>query len=155
MYRFGNIPVTILLIIYLIPAVVDLDKNLLYFIPVVLLLGIIYLLNKHYLNLYKILPYKIETDNEKMLCTDFLFSKKEFIIYFRDIESLTGGIFDGRLAGLMKVCDKNNNVCVGFFNQLKNAGDLETILLSKVPLEVYNRVVEKVGLKKKKNDKKK
>lgn len=155
MYRYGNIPVTILLIMYLIPAVVDLDRNLYYLIPVILLLGMIYLLNKHYLNLYKILPYRIETDNEKMNCTDFIFSDKEFTIYYRDIESLTGGIFDGRLAGLMKVCDKTNHVCIGFFNQLKNSNELQTILLSKVPLEVYNQVVEKVGLKKKKDDKNK
>ena len=137
------------------PSVVYLDKNLIYLIPVVLLLLMIYLLNRHYLNLYKIIPYKIEADEEKLICSDFLFSKKEFTIYFSDIESLTGGIFEGRFSGVMKVCDKKNQVCIGFFNRLKDADKLQTILLSKVPRKVYDDVVERVGLKTKKNDKKK
>ena len=154
-YRYGNIPVTIILIIYLVPSVVNLDKNLIYLLPVVLLLGMIYLLNKHYLNLYKIIPYKIEADDEKMICTNFLFSEKEFTIYYRDIESLKGGIFDGRLSGVMKVCDRNNQVCIGFFNRLRNANKLQTLLLSKVPRKVYDDVVDRVGIKGKKGDKKK
>ncbi len=148
-YRYGNIPVTIILAIYLVPALVNLDKNLLYLLPVILLLGMIYLLNRHYLNLYKIIPYKIEADEEKMICTDFLFSKKEFTIYYRNIESLTGGIFDGRYSGVMKANDRINQVSIGFFNRLKNANKLQTLLLSKVPRKVYEDVVERVGIKKK------
>lgn len=154
-YRYGNIPVTIILSIYLVPSVVYLDKNLLYLIPIVLLLLMIYILNKHYLNLYKIIPYRIEADDEKIICNDFLFSKKEFTIYYSDIESLTGGIFEGRFSGVMKVCDKKNQVCIGFFNRLKDADKLQTLLLSKVPRKVYDDVVERVGLKNKKDDKKK
>ncbi len=154
LYRYGNIPVTIILAIYLVPSVVYIDKNLIYLIPVILLLLMIYLLNRHYLNLYKIIPYKIEADEAKMVCTDFLFSQKEFIIYYRDIESLTGGIFDGRFSGVMKVCDRNNQVCIGFFSRLRNADKLQTILLSKVPRNVYDDVVERVGLKTKKDVKK-
>ncbi len=154
LYRYGNIPVTIILSIYLVPSVVYIDKNLLYLIPVILLLLMIYFLNRQYLLLYKIVPYKIEADEEKIVCTDFLFSQKEFTIYYSDIESLTGGIFDGRLSGVMKVCDRKNQVCIGFFNRLRNADKLQTILLSKVPRPVYDDVVERVGLKTKKDDKK-
>ncbi len=153
-FRFGNIPVTIILSIYLVPAVVNLDKNLVYLIPVILLLLMIYLLNKHYLNLYKIIPYKIEADEEKMVCTDFIFSKKEFTIYYGDVETLTGGIFEGRFSGVMKVCDRKNQVCIGFFNKLRNSDKLQTLLLSKVPRKVYDDIVDKLGLKNKKDDKK-
>ena len=155
LYRYGNIPVTIILSIYLVPSVVYLDKNLLYLIPVILLLLMIYFLNRHYLNLYKIIPYKIEADEEKIVCSDFLFSRKEFTIYYVDIESLTGGIFDGRFSGVMKVCDRKNQVCIGFFNRLKGADKLQTLLLSKVPRNVYDDVVERVGLKNKKDKKNK
>ncbi len=155
LYRYGNIPVTIILSIYLIPSVVNLDKNLIYLIPVILLLLMIYFLNKHYLNLYKIVPYKIEADEEKMICTNFLFSQKEFTIYYSDVNSLTGGIFEGRFSGVMKVCDGKNQVCVGFFNRIKNADKLQTLLLSKVQRKVYDDVVDRVGLKTRKNDKKK
>jgi hypothetical protein len=133
---------------------VNLDKNVAYLIPVILLMLMIYLLNKHYLNLYKIIPYKIEADDEKMICTNFIFSKKEFIIYYDDIESLTGGVFEGRFSGVMKVCDRKNQVCIGFFNSLRNADKLQTLLLSKVPRKVYDDVVDRVGLKNKNDDKK-
>jgi hypothetical protein len=155
LYRYGNIPVTIILSIYLIPSVVNLDKNLIYLIPVILLLLMIYFLNKHYLNLYKIVPYQIEADEQKMICTNFLFSQKEFTIYYSDVNSLTGGIFEGRFSGVMKVCDGKNQVCVGFFNRIKNADKLQTLLLSKVQRKVYDDVVDRVGLKTRKNDKKK
>jgi hypothetical protein len=155
LYRYGNIPVTIILSIYLVPSVVYLDKNLWYLVPVILILLMIYLLNKQYLNLYKIIPYRIEADDEKMVCTNFLFSQKEFTIFYSDLESLTGGIFDGRYTGVMKACDKKNQVCIGFFNKIKNADKLQTLLLSKVQRNVYDDVVDRVGLKSKKDDKKK
>ncbi len=155
LYRYGNIPVTIILSVYLIPSVVNLDKNLIYLIPVILLLLMIYFINKHYLNLYKIVPYRIEADEQKMICTNFLFSQKEFTIYYSDVNSLTGGIFEGRFSGVMKVCDGKNQVCVGFFNRIKNADKLQTLLLSKVQRKVYDDVVDRVGLKTRKNDKKK
>lgn len=154
-YRFGNIPVTIILVVYLVLSIVNIDKELIYLLPVILLLVMIYLLNKHYLNLYKILPYKIQADEEKMICTNFIFSGKEFTIYYRDIESLRGGVFDGRLSGVMKVCDKNSQVCIGFFNRLKNADKLQILLLRKVPREVYDDVVARTGIKNGINEKKK
>lgn len=153
-YRYGNMPVTIILSIYLVPSVVNLDKNLLYLIPVILLLLMIYVVNKHYLNLYKIIPYRIEADEEKMICTDFIFSGKEFTIYYSDIESLKGGVFEGRLSGVMRVCDRKNQVCIGFFNRLKRADKLQTLLLQKVPRKVYDEVLEKVGPKIRKDDNK-
>lgn len=153
LYRYGNIPVTIILSIYLVPSVVNLDKNLLYLIPVILLLLMIYIVNKHYLNLYKIIPSKIEADEEKMICKDFIFSSKEFTIYYSDIESLKGGVFEGRSSGVMKVCDRKNQVCIGFFNRLKKVDKLQTLLLQKVSRKVYDDVLEKIGTKPKDDNK--
>ena len=154
-YRYGNIPVTIILLFYLIPAVINIDKNIFYIIPLIITLLLIYLINKTYLNLYKILPYKIEADDEKLVCTDFLFSKRNVTIFFKDITSLNGGIFDGKLQGVMKIFDKNNQMTLGFFNKIKNSKQLETLILSKVSKELYNEVVDRVGLNnKRKPDKK-
>lgn len=149
LYRYGNIPVTILLSIYLIPSVINLDKDLIYIIPVVIILTLIYFLNKRYLFLYQVVPYRITADEEKLICENFFLSNKETIIYYRDIESLSGGIFSGKLKGLMKVNDGKSKICIGFFDKIKNVKELQTIILSRVNSVVYNRVVESVGLKKK------
>ncbi len=143
-YRFGNIPVTILLLSILITAVSNLDKSLINLIPFSLTALLIYFLNKHYLMLYKLVPFKIEADDEKMKCTKFFFSKKEITLYYSDIKSLSGGIFDGKYSGLMKVCDGKSNVCIGFFNSLNDVRSLQKIILKNVNRKIYDEAAEKI-----------
>jgi hypothetical protein len=150
-YRYGNIPVIFLLIVYLIPAVINLDKNLVYLLPVIGILVLIYLINKRYLYLYQVVPYKITADDEKLTCSNFFLNSKEEIIYYKDIDELSGGIFSGKIKGLMKVRDGKSKIYIGFFDKIRNIKDLQTIILSKVKSEIYNKVVESVGLKKKAN----
>jgi hypothetical protein len=148
LFRFGNIPVTIILSIYLVPIIINFDKSLVYIIPLVIILALIYLINKHYLWLYQILPYKITANDEKIICEEFLFSTKQVEVFYKDIESLSGGLFEGKLRGLMKVWDGKSKICIGFYDKIKGIKELQTILLSGVSKEVYDEVVENVGLKK-------
>ena len=152
LYRFGNIPVTILLSVYAVSLAVNLDKGWVYIVPFVVTFFVIYLLNRHYLILYKILPYKIETDNEKMICSDFLFYKEPVTIYFKDISALEGGIFHGRLNGIMRIKDSAHNRTIGFYDKMRNARKLETLILSRVDKKLYNEVVDRLGMKKAPND---
>ena len=147
-YRYGNIPVTILLSIYAVSLAVNLDKGAVYIIPFVVTFSLIYLLNRHYLMLYKILPYKIEIDDEKMVCSDFLFYKEPVTIFFKDISSLEGGVYQGRLNGIMKIKDGVNNRTIGFYDKMKGARKLETFILSKVNKKIYDEVVDRLGMKK-------
>jgi len=147
-FRYGNIIITPLLVLYTMPLVVLLDENIILAFPLVINLFIIYFLNRHYFNLYKILPYRIESDDEKIICSEFFLSKKEVIIYYNDVESLSGGIFENKISGLMKVCDGKNNVCIGFYQRLNNSGKLATILLSKVNRDIYDNVLEKIKSRK-------
>lgn len=90
------------------------------------------------------MPYKIEVDDEKVVCSDFFFSKKYIVIYYRDIVSLSGGIFENKFSGLMKVCDGNNDLCMGFYQRINNSSKLATILLSKVNRPLYDKVLERI-----------
>jgi len=99
--------------------------------------------------LYKIIPYKIKADNEKIICTGFLLQRKEVIIYYKDVESFTGGLLSGKLSGVMKLCDGKSKICIGFYDKLRNVNKLQTMILSKVRKGVYDDVIEKIGLKKK------
>ena len=142
--RFGNIPLTLLLILYLVPSVVFVDRDIVLIIPLIVSAFLIYFLNKQYLTLYKILPYKITIDNGKLICSDFLFSKKEIIIKFENIQKLKGGIFEGKPRGLLRVFDGENQLYIGFFNKIKNSHTLGTIILSKVKRSVYDEVVKNI-----------
>lgn len=143
-YRYGNVVATILMAGYLIPLAIGIDQNLWLLIPLILILLLIYFINRKYLEMYKIVPYKITADENKMECTNFIFSKRKITIYYKDIESLTGGIFDGKWFGLMKVCDGKNQICIGFFDKLKNSQKLITLTLSRVDKKIYDDVMEKI-----------
>jgi hypothetical protein len=142
-FRYGNIIITPLLLLYTIPLVTFLDEKIILAFPLMGNLLLIFFLNRHYFNLYKILPYLIEADDEKIICSKFFLSKKEVVIYYNDVASLSGGIFENRISGVMKVCD-GSNVCVGFYQRLNNSGKLATILLSKVNRELYDIVLQKI-----------
>jgi hypothetical protein len=143
-FRYGNIIVTPVLVLYSIPLFYFLDEKPILAFPLLINLTIIYFLNRHYLNLYKILPYRIEADDEKIVCSNFFLSNKEITIYYDDISSLAGGIFDNKISGVMKVCDGSNNICIGFYQRLNNSGMLATIILSKVKRDLYDNVLEKI-----------
>ncbi|MGA9294226.1 MAG: hypothetical protein WBV81_16645 [Ignavibacteriaceae bacterium] len=142
--RFGNIPLTLLLIIYLIPSAIYVDEHPVLLIPLIISSLLIFFLNKLYLTLYKIIPYKIVEDNEKLICSEFLFSNKEVVIDFNNIDKLKGGIFEGKLHGILKVYDGKNNIYIGYFNKIKYSKLLGTLLLSKVNKSVYDEVIKNI-----------
>lgn len=145
--RYGNIFVTLLLLIYSLPLIVYIDNNLILIIPLVINFFLIYYLNKRYLNNYKILPFNIEADDEKIVCRNFFLSKKEVVIYYSNINSLIGGSFENKLSGIMKVYTENNTTCVGFHKRLKNSSRLVTYILSKVNKKLYDEVLDKIKVK--------
>jgi hypothetical protein len=147
-YRYSNFVVTILLILYSAPLIANLDDNKILFVPLIITLIVVYFINRHFFNLYKILPYKITADDEKIICTDFFASKKKMIIYYKDIAKLEGGTFDNKISGIMKVCD-SNRACFGFYHKIYNINKLVTIILSKVKRELYDEMIEKLNKRRK------
>ena len=146
-FRFGNILLTPVIILYSIPLGYYLSEKPLLAFPIVVNFLIIYFLNKHYFNLYKLLPYSIEADDEKITCADFFLTKKVKSIYYKDISEISGGIFDNKISGLMKIRDGRNNFSFGFYHKLSGSQKLATIILSKVKRELYDEVLEKIQSK--------
>jgi hypothetical protein len=133
-----------LLILYILPLALNLDKNLILILPFVISVYLFYYLNKSYFIFYKLVPFKIELDDEKIICSQFIFKEKKIIIQIKDIDSLSGGIFNGRYRGLMRVSDGKNKISIGFFDRMINAQKLVTLLISKVDMKVYNDVIPKI-----------
>ena len=133
-----------MLILYILPLGLKLDKDLILLVPFTISIFILYYLNKSYFVFYKLVPYKIEADDEKIICSQFIFKQKEITILMKDIDTLSGGIFDGRYRGLMKVSDGKNKVAIGFFDRMIGSQKLITLLLSKVDMKIYNKVIPKI-----------
>lgn len=142
LYRYGNIFITLLMILNLIPLVIYLDTNVYFIIPIAITLLIIYFTNRFYFLIYKSFPFRIEADEEKIVCTDFIFRNKEVVIYYNNIKSISGGIFEGRLSGIMKVCDGKKNICITFSHRIKNSTKLIATILSKVDKKIYEEKIE-------------
>jgi hypothetical protein len=130
---------------YIVPSVDHLDKDFVFLIPIIISLALIYYLNKQFILLYKIIPYKIETHDDRLVCSNFIFQEKVVEVYFQDIDSLKGGIYEGKFRGLLKIYDGKNKVTIGYFNKLKDSNNLGTILLSKVRKTVYDEVINKIS----------
>lgn len=143
-FRYGNIPITFVFIMYLLPVITNFTYEFSKIAYLFVFILLIIVLNRHYFKLYKLMPYKIEMDDEKLVFTDFTTNDRAVTMKFEDIESLKGGIFDGKISGLMKIKDTNGNE-VGFFHKLTNAKQLETLILSKVKKEIYDDVIEKLS----------
>ncbi len=143
-YRYFNLIVTPLLLFYTVSIAAMIDDNLVVLIPFLLSLFILYYLNKSYINFYKLVPYKIEIDDEKIVCSNFIFKDKTITIIIKDIDTISGGIFEGKYRGMMKVCDGKNKICVGFFDKLNNSNKLVTLILSKVDKKIYDTVIEQI-----------
>jgi hypothetical protein len=125
----------------------NIDANKILILPLVLSLLLIYIINKSYFTYYKILAYKIEADDEKIVCSEFLFSNKVITIHYSNIESLKGGVFERKSSGIMKVFDGKNNVTIGFSQKMRDSSKLITLILSKVKKEIYDDVIENLTAK--------
>ncbi len=143
-FRYGNIPISFVFVLYLLPVITSFNYQWTQSVYLLVFVALIIVLNRHYIKLYKLMPYKIEMDDEKLFFTDFTINDRTVTMKFEDIVSLKGGIFDGKISGLMKITDTSGNE-IGFFHKLTNAKQLETMILSKVKKEIYDAVIEKLS----------
>lgn len=141
-YRFGNLLITPILLIYMFPAILTFSYKPWQILYLASLTIIIVYVNKLYFRLYEILPFNIDVDNEKITCTQFLRKDRKVILYFSEIRKLSGGVFYGKSKGLMLI--EGENGTVGFFHHLTNANILITKLLQNVPAEVYKQIEMKI-----------
>ena len=143
-YRWANIPVTILLLFYLIIYLIAIEKEWTYILPALLNLTIIYVLNRHYLKSYRLFPYKITIDNEKMICEDFMFSNKQVTIYHSDIDKITGSIFSGNKGRPLYIHDEKKGVTIGLRVHLQGYNEVLTTVLSNIKQGLYESLLENI-----------
>jgi len=143
-YRFANIPVTLLLLLYFFLALFSPEKTWLNGLSIVVHALLIYFINSFYIKNYKYFPYKIEIDNEKMICSDFFMQSKILEIKLADITEITGGIFSNTPARPVYFTDTVNGVKIGVNPHLKHFNKLVTKVLSNVKQDVYNDVLTRI-----------
>ena len=98
-------------------------------------------MNRFYFRSYKLFPYKIEINNEKMICSDYMKKSKTHEIYLSDIDLVDGGALSGSPAKPIFIHTETDDLLIGISPHLKNHNKLVTIILSNVRQGVYNDVL--------------
>ncbi len=148
-YRYSNIPVTLLALYVFSLSFLFLFDNLWFVLPLTLSGAVIITVNKVFFHGYRFFPFEIKVDNKKMICTDFYNSKKKIVIPFVDVDKIEGGFFSGKPTKPIYIY-ANNTKTIGITPHIKNQNKLLTIILSKVKKSVYNTALSQIGLHNKK-----
>lgn len=145
LYRYGNIPVTFFLLIYLIESVLQLSKHWYAVFFVLVNLAIVILLNKYYAKTYKLFPFRISADNKKMICSNFFFSKKIIKIELIDIDKISGGIFSGYPLSAVYIHDSATNKTIGIYIHSADYKDLLKLILKNIPQTLYDDLLRNMN----------
>lgn len=144
-YSYGNFFINILMIFNLLAFLFQLKSNYVLIFPIIITVIILYLVNRFYFIIYKTLPLEIIVEKERLILTNFIFNKsRKETIYFKDIKTISGGIFEGRLNGIMKITDKNN-LSIAISHRINDSSKLIAKILEKVDKKLYDEVIENLN----------
>lgn len=144
-YTYGNIPFTLLLVFYLVQIVSSAQYDTMHIIFLVLGLSMIVLLNRKYFQLYKNLPMELRIIDGKISAQKYFLSGKSLELNFDEITALSGGIFDGKLSGMIMLIDDKNDKQIVISDRIKYYNILLTTILSKINKPLYDEVILKIG----------
>ncbi|MFZ1290552.1 MAG: hypothetical protein WAR79_10700 [Melioribacteraceae bacterium] len=92
--------------------------------------------------MYKTFPFKIETNNEEMICSDFVINDRKVTIKHSDITDINGGIFSGRTYKPLYIITDETKV--GISPHLKNYNELLKIILTNVSKQLYLKLLDDI-----------
>ena len=144
LYRYGNIPLTFFLLIYLATSVIGLFSHWCFIFFFLINLLIIVWLNKYYIKTYKLFPFEISADNEKIICKNFLFSKKVIELRMEDIDNLTGGVFSGYQTRPVYIHDSKQNITIGLYANVGKFPELLKIIIQNIREDLYRDLIGKI-----------
>lgn len=147
-YRYGNIIASFMLLIHLVSSIYYIQEKIIFIIPTLINLALIFILNKYFIKTYKLFPFEINVVSNKLICKNFFMSKKNLEIEFKNIDRLSGGIFSGYPTRPIYIHDKEQNVTIGFYSHVGNFQKLLSQILQNIPEKLYNELMENIRRKK-------
>jgi len=142
-YRYGNFIITPLLSIHLVSSLFLITRAWYFSILALVNLGILIIVNVYYIKTYKLFPFEIIADNEKIVCKNFFLSRKQITIKHEDMVKISGGIFSSYPTQPIYIYDGKNNFTIGFYSHVSKFQKLLTIILSNIPQKLYNDLIDK------------
>ena len=91
-------------------------------------------------------PFEITINNEKIICTNFLFNKRKLELRIEDIDKLAGGIFSGYPTRPVYIHDSRQNITIGFYANVGRFPDLLKIILQNIREDLYKDLLGKISV---------
>jgi len=154
-YRYANIPANLILLFYLLASAIGISADWKFVFPLLINIILIYVLNRFYYKIYKTFPFKIEVDNEKMICSDFVINNRIIELNHSSIKNIKGGIFSGRNYSPLYIYTET--LSIGISPHMKDFNKFLTVVLTNIRKELYEELLEsikKIAFKSKKPGKK-
>lgn len=142
-YRYANIFITIILLLHLVMLLLSIQNEWKFIFPILIYIILIYIINRHYFKVYKLFPFKISIDNEKIICTDFVLNNATEI-KISEIERIEGSIFSGTPTKPVYIYGSDEKKRIGIYPTLPGFDKFLTVLLSNVKTDLYQNLVNKV-----------
>lgn len=141
LYRYANIVITLLLLIYAIFALlITFQKWYFVFVFLVNVL-IIFYVNRFYLRNYRLFPFKIEADNSRLVCSNFFLSKQVLEIELKNIGKIWGGFISGWQTKPIYIFDKTTKKTIGIYVFSPSFKSLMKNILENIPEDVYQEIL--------------
>lgn len=137
LYRYGNFPVTFLLLLHFISASFLVQEQWYFALFAAFDLAIIIFLNRYYIRTYNFFPFRIEADSEKCVCTDFFMSNKKVEIRYKDISKISGGLFSGRPTKPIFIHDEKKGEKIGIYSHVNDMQKFFTVVLKNIDHSLY------------------
>lgn len=144
LYRYGNIPLTLFLLMYLGMSVIGLITHWYFVFFAVINLAIIIWLNRFYFKTYRSFPFVIFADNEKIISSDFFLNTKVIEIRLINIDQISGGIFSGFTTRPTYIHDGTQNITIGFYSSSGNFNELLMTIIKNVNEDLYQQLITKI-----------
>jgi len=141
-YRYAVVPANLILLFYLLASIIGISEDWKFIFPILINMILLYVLNRFYIRIYKSFPFNIRTNNEKMICSDFVINNRNVEIIHSEIKNIKGGIFTGRAYSPLYV--STDKARIGISPHMKDYNKLLTIILTNIPKELYESLLETI-----------
>ena len=143
-YRYGNIPITFLLLIYLVESIIQVRYHWYITFFFIINVAILVSLNKYFIKTYRFFPFQIIADNQKMICSKFFLNKKQIEIKYSDIKKIEGGILSDRLTKPIYLLDVNGKILLGFYSHTGVFSKLLETIIKNVNEDLYQQLLTRM-----------
>jgi len=143
-YRYSILLLGLILIAYFIVLIKGAFTEPLMIIPALINIAVLYLAVKYFYSTYKRVPFLIVCGKESIKASDFIPGQKPVEIFYKDVDSISGGVFGYNSKGIIFVHDGRQNLEIGIQPNIDGAERLMRIILTRIDARLKDDLVEKL-----------